>query len=973
MSGTPFFVWLVTVSNQAAILGINLIVQTTVIIGIGLITAFAFRHKGAVVQSFILRAFLVAAFLSPLIIIAGRAPSIPRITIQIPQIQTRKNFSINDMRDSKRPKKENVVLTQKHESDYTPNTSVKAEENTSPSSSTPVPYSPSTSSSQKYITTENSRYSGNIFAVLYILFFVGWAAVSLFLLLRILAAHLYIWRLRRTAFPAKSRFQNICKIAASEMHMTSPPIFQSSSVKIPFLTGLFRPAIFLPLGKEEISLPCREISIHELSHLKRRDPLWNLLWHFGIVMLPFQPLMWILARGIEETSDYVCDDYVVQYTGTHHSYAVNLADLARIYHSPGLETVAGVGFLSFKSSLRRRIGRILDSSRAIYLRVKMSVVVYVSSVCICAAFLAGLIGIRGKSFAQIRKIPETISKGAIAAVIYGAGVMKEQVRETIEVVSHDKKEDGDSKLAENDNSIIDNKSPGENEIPILQPDNMNAIDGNETANLTGSQNVAPLGSATIPVHSEAEMNGIGASVSEEAAKGEKSAAGKLPEKFSSKSANSHSAQFVSDFHELSSAITDKGEMITAKTGPVKISVPGGLPSGLRESLESGQQNPVWSPLGKVIAFTGSGGRGIYVVPVNGGNPVLLCDNTQIQSSGADETKELARTLCFSPDGRELTFVNYVSEKKNTAKSASSESSPEPVIESLNVLSGERRVIAEGANEGSWSRDGKYFVYAKSDSYGISILDISTGKRRVISETGFSPRLTPDGLSIIYIDQEWPEVFYQLFRVPLAGGKPEQLTTDGNWWGPEISPDGEWVLCTGYGISQLSQYAIFRIFNIRERMSYFIRVEGAETAEMGAWSPTGRQFCYTRIGDMIKDGFTSRRSTIFIDNFQQSSLNRPTAEKAKPSEFKLVGNFPNPFNPSTTIRFSLPSAGQAELDVYNMMGQKIRSLVSGRLEAGKQSIVWNGRDQQNRPVSSGMYVARLKMEGHVETLRMTLVK
>jgi flagellar hook assembly protein FlgD len=57
----------------------------------------------------------------------------------------------------------------------------------------------------------------------------------------------------------------------------------------------------------------------------------------------------------------------------------------------------------------------------------------------------------------------------------------------------------------------------------------------------------------------------------------------------------------------------------------------------------------------------------------------------------------------------------------------------------------------------------------------------------------------------------------------------------------------------------------------------------------------------------------------------------------------------------------------------MMGQKIRSLVSGRLEAGKQSIVWNGRDQQNRPVSSGMYVARLKMEGHVETLRMTLVK
>ncbi len=93
----------------------------------------------------------------------------------------------------------------------------------------------------------------------------------------------------------------------------------------------------------------------------------------------------------------------------------------------------------------------------------------------------------------------------------------------------------------------------------------------------------------------------------------------------------------------------------------------------------------------------------------------------------------------------------------------------------------------------------------------------------------------------------------------------------------------------------------------------------------------------------------------------------------PAEFKLIGNYPNPFNPVTTIRFSLPSEGMAELAIYGMNGQKIRELVSGRMEAGSRSVVWNGRDDDGRPVSSGVYIARLKMNGKVESRRMTLVK
>lgn len=124
---------------------------------------------------------------------------------------------------------------------------------------------------------------------------------------------------------------------------------------------------------------------------------------------------------------------------------------------------------------------------------------------------------------------------------------------------------------------------------------------------------------------------------------------------------------------------------------------------------------------------------------------------------------------------------------------------------------------------------------------------------------------------------------------------------------------------------------------------------------------------------MKDGSAVRRSTIYIDNFQPSSLNRPAGETAQPHEFKLVGNFPNPFNLSTTIRFSLSSVGLTELTIYTMTGQKVCDLVSRRMEAGVHSIVWDGHDQDGKPVSSGIYISQLKTEGKVETRRMTLVK
>ena len=72
------------------------------------------------------------------------------------------------------------------------------------------------------------------------------------------------------------------------------------------------------------------------------------------------------------------------------------------------------------------------------------------------------------------------------------------------------------------------------------------------------------------------------------------------------------------------------------------------------------------------------------------------------------------------------------------------------------------------------------------------------------------------------------------------------------------------------------------------------------------------------------------------------------------ETKLLGNYPNPFNPETTIKYNLKNTSEVTLEIFNIKGQLVRTLVNSSQEAGLHSIVWNGKDSQDRNVSSGIY-------------------
>ena len=87
----------------------------------------------------------------------------------------------------------------------------------------------------------------------------------------------------------------------------------------------------------------------------------------------------------------------------------------------------------------------------------------------------------------------------------------------------------------------------------------------------------------------------------------------------------------------------------------------------------------------------------------------------------------------------------------------------------------------------------------------------------------------------------------------------------------------------------------------------------------------------------------------------------------------LGNHPNPFNPATHIAYQLPEAGDVSLVVYNTLGQEIITLVHGFQDAGHYRIAWDGNDALGRATSSGVYIYKLQVNGHVQINRMTLLK
>jgi hypothetical protein len=124
-----------------------------------------------------------------------------------------------------------------------------------------------------------------------------------------------------------------------------------------------------------------------------------------------------------------------------------------------------------------------------------------------------------------------------------------------------------------------------------------------------------------------------------------------------------------------------------------------------------------------------------------------------------------------------------------------------------------------------------------------------------------------------------------------------------------------------------------------------------------------------------DGYVTEEGW-YVDDIELSSDSGATGvadEDVIPFEFALKQNVPNPFNPVTVIQYQLPQQADVRLEIYNVAGKLVRTVVDGPQDAGYKSVTWDGTDQSGRKVASGVYLYRLQAADQVSQKMMVLLK
>jgi flagellar hook assembly protein FlgD len=97
------------------------------------------------------------------------------------------------------------------------------------------------------------------------------------------------------------------------------------------------------------------------------------------------------------------------------------------------------------------------------------------------------------------------------------------------------------------------------------------------------------------------------------------------------------------------------------------------------------------------------------------------------------------------------------------------------------------------------------------------------------------------------------------------------------------------------------------------------------------------------------------------------------KKLNSMNFQIIGNYPNPFNPSTTIVFTLPKTEKIVISIYNVLGEEIIKLADREFLSGKNEVTWNGIDQKGNVAESGVYFYTIKYQDRIQTGKMVLTK
>jgi hypothetical protein len=342
-----------------------------------------------------------------------------------------------------------------------------------------------------------------------------------------------------------------------------------------------------------------------------------------------------------------------------------------------------------------------------------------------------------------------------------------------------------------------------------------------------------------------------------------------------------------------------------------------------------EYNPSFNNNGKFIAHdvvSGSDplGQSIYITD--------LATHTSTPLAGAEGGNDAS----WSPNGKYIAFDRNFN------------------LYVVSAGGGTATLVRENAVDAEWSNNSKRLAFTDITDGSLRTVDVSGGSEIIVTNFGINASWSPDGKYIAYSDGN------NIFTIAVneAGepeGTPVQLTSDGpntNNQQPSWSNDGKTIVFQKAS-GNLDIWTISSSGGTQQKLTGL--------PDYGDYDP-----CYSKNGKYVAyAGFTLAASPKHSVNNKVSAA---ISENSLPTVYVLEQNFPNPFNPSTVIRYALPENANVNLVIYDILGREVAELINGEAGAGYHEVKFDGSK-----LSSGIYFYKLTAGNFIQIKKMLLMK
>ncbi len=342
-------------------------------------------------------------------------------------------------------------------------------------------------------------------------------------------------------------------------------------------------------------------------------------------------------------------------------------------------------------------------------------------------------------------------------------------------------------------------------------------------------------------------------------------------------------------------------------------------------------NASWSNNGKKIAhdYTAPDApQSIYITDVQTGVSTPL--------TGAETGNDAA----WSPDGTRIAFDNWQS------------------IFAVPANGGTRTLLRNNSHHASWNPKSNKIAFDDNNGY-IGAKDMNTGLETFITYYGDRPSWSPNGQYIAFDGWWWIGGGVWVIKIDSTGnpgGSPVQLTTSG--YGPTWKNNSQEIVFVDWPNGDPDLYSVAVTGGAATKVCG--RVGGFDKGDFDpAYSNDGQFIAWSSYTDNP------------VARLTNTSKENNVIKSADKNNFTLLQNYPNPFRDETKISFQVAEPTHIVLNIYNMAGQKIQTLVNADYSAGNYIVLWNGKDKNGSIVPGGVYIYQLQTKNDWKAKSMSL--